>query len=82
MFPFRHIELYKPRPERGEFFSRELSNDCLVLLLVFGLCAALAEFERELIRERTLTGLTAARPHRRQDVRAVESLGGGWPRPR
>ena len=30
--------------------------------LVFGIFAALAEFERELIRERTLAGLTAARP--------------------
>ena len=29
--------------------------------LVFGIFAALAEFERELIRERTLAGLTAAR---------------------
>ena len=28
--------------------------------LVFGIFAALAEFERELIRERTLAGLTAA----------------------
>ena len=38
--------------------------------LVFGIFAALAEFERELIRERTLAGLTAARPPRRQNVRA------------
>ena len=29
--------------------------------LVFGIFAALAEFERELIRERTLAGLVAAR---------------------
>jgi DNA invertase Pin-like site-specific DNA recombinase len=29
--------------------------------LVFGIFAALAEFERELIRERTLAGLTSAR---------------------
>ena len=29
--------------------------------LIFGIFAALAEFERELIRERTLAGLTAAR---------------------
>ena len=41
--------------------------------LVFGIFAALAEFERELIRERTLAGLKAARAQRRQDVRAVES---------
>ena len=41
-----------------------------------------AEFERELIRERTLAGLTAARgarPQRRQDVRAVESPGAAGP---
>ena len=37
--------------------------------LVFGIFAALAEFERKLIRERTLAGLTAARTPRRQDVR-------------
>jgi DNA invertase Pin-like site-specific DNA recombinase len=29
--------------------------------LIFGIFAALAEFERELIRERTLAGLAAAR---------------------
>ena len=43
--------------------------------LVFGIFAALAEFERELIRERTLAGLKAARPQGRQEVRAVESPG-------
>ena len=47
--------------------------------LVFGIFAALAEFERELIRERTLAGLTAARTPRRQEVRAVESLGAAGP---
>ena len=47
--------------------------------LVFGIFAALAEFERELIRERTLAGLTAARAPRRQDVRAVESPGAAGP---
>ena len=47
--------------------------------LVFGIFAALAEFERELIRERTRAGLTAARPPRRQDVRAVESAGAAGP---
>ena len=50
--------------------------------LVFGIFAALAEFERELIRERTLAGLTAARgarTPRRQDVRAVESPGAVGP---
>ena len=47
--------------------------------LVFGIFAALAEFERELIRERTLAGLTAARTPRRQDVRAVESPGAAGP---
>ena len=38
--------------------------------LVFGIFAALAEFERELIRERTVAGLKAARAR------------GRWPRPR
>ena len=47
--------------------------------LVFGIFAALAEFERELIRERTLAGLTAARTQGRQDVRAVESAGAAGP---
>ena len=47
--------------------------------LVFGIFAALAEFERELIRERTLAGLTTARPPRRQEVRAVESPGAAGP---
>ena len=50
--------------------------------LVFGIFAALAEFERELTRERTLAGLTAARargPQRRQDVRAVEGPGAAGP---
>ena len=37
--------------------------------LVFGIFAALAEFERELIRERTLAGLTAARARGRQGGR-------------
>ena len=47
--------------------------------LVFGIFAALAEFERELIREHTLAGLTAARTQGRQDVRAVESPGAAGP---
>ena len=37
--------------------------------LVFGIFAALAEFERELIRERTLVGLTAARARGRHGGR-------------
>src|SRR6516225_8139149 len=37
--------------------------------LVFGIFAALAEFERELIRERTLAGLQAARARGRQGGR-------------
>ena len=36
--------------------------------LVFGIFAALAEFERELIRERTLAGLKAAMAHRDTSV--------------
>ena len=50
--------------------------------LVFGIFAALAEFERELIRERTLAGLTAARArgrHGGRNVRAVESAGAAGP---
>ena len=37
---------------------------------VFGICAALAEFERELIRERTIAGLSSARARGRN---------GDWP---
>lgn len=37
--------------------------------LVFGIFAALAEFERELIKERTQAGLAAARPRGRNDGR-------------
>ncbi|MER0240197.1 recombinase family protein [Fulvimarina sp. MAC8] len=37
--------------------------------LVFGIFAALAEFERELIRERTIAGLTAARARGRRGGR-------------
>ena len=37
--------------------------------LVFGIFAALAEFERELIRERTLAGLKAARARGRKGGR-------------
>ena len=53
--------------------------------LVFGIFAALAEFERELIRERTLAGLTAARPHGRADATAAgrsrcRKPRCGWPR--
>ena len=53
--------------------------------LMFGIFAALAEFERELIRERTVAGLKAARTRGRKGVRkirAVESPRCGWPRPR
>ena len=65
--------------------------------LVFGIFAALAEFERELIRERTLAGLTAARARRRHGGRTfalskadAAAVGRsrcrkprcGWPRPR
>ena len=37
--------------------------------LVFGIFAALAEFERELIRERTVAGLEAARARGRKGGR-------------
>ena len=55
--------------------------------LVFGIFAALAEFERELIRERTLAGLTAARALGRAAATAAGSSRCrkprcGWPRPR
>ena len=42
--------------------------------LVFGIFAALAEFERELIRERTLAGLKAARARGRSSP-----VGAGYP---
>ena len=47
--------------------------------LVFGIFAALAEFERELIRERTLAGLKAARAAGSSRCRKPRC---GWPRPR
>ena len=47
--------------------SRDLQRDARGL--VFGIFAALAEFERELIRERTLAGLTAARARGRNGGR-------------
>lgn len=37
--------------------------------MVFGIFATLAEFERDLIRERTMAGLAAARAHGRQGGR-------------
>jgi DNA invertase Pin-like site-specific DNA recombinase len=40
--------------------------------LVFGIFAALAEFERELIRERTLAGLTSARARGRKGGRKFQ----------
>lgn len=45
--------------------------------LVFGIFAALAEFERELIRERTVAGLKAAGawPEGRPQVRALQGAG-------
>ena len=55
--------------------SRDLQGDALRAAgvdagrLVFGIFAALAEFERELIRERTLAGLTAARARGRNGGR-------------
>ena len=53
--------------------------------LVFGIFAALAEFERELIRERTMTGLKAragTRPQGRQGSSRCRKPRCGWPRPR
>ena len=52
--------------------------------LVFGIFAALAEFERELIRERTLAELEAARARGRKGGRKSRFRRPrcGWPRPR
>ena len=50
--------------------------------LVFDIFAALAEFERELIRERTVAGLkgrTGPRAQGREEVRAIESPGAAGP---
>ena len=47
--------------------------------LGFGIFVALAQFERELIRDRTLAGLPAAQSQRRRDVRAVDSPGAAGP---
>ena len=50
--------------------------------LVFGIFAALAEFERELIRERTVAGArgrAGSRTEGRQEVRADESSGAAGP---
>ena len=41
-------------------------DSCAAGRLVFGIFAALAEFKRELIRERTVAGLKAARARGRQ----------------
>ncbi len=53
--------------------------------LVFGIFAALAEFERELIAERTVAGLASARARGREGGRAVQddrrqACGWRWPR--
>ena len=40
--------------------------------LIFGIFAALAEFERELIRERTIAGIKAARARGRAQVRKFQ----------
>ena len=52
--------------------------------LVFGIFAALAEFERELIRERTVAGLKAARARGRKGGRkfALSKAQVRWLRPR
>ncbi len=49
--------------------------------LVFGIFAALAEFERELIRERTVAGLEAARARGRKTTRTSSSRASSrrWP---
>ncbi len=47
--------------------------------LIFGIFAALAEFERELIRERTVAGLKAARARGRKGGRKFR-LTKGLPR--
>ncbi|MHB1320541.1 MAG: recombinase family protein [Acidithiobacillus ferrivorans] len=45
--------------------------------LVFNLFASLAEFERELIRERTQAGLSAARTRGRVAARLGQPVGDG-----
>ena len=71
--------------------SRDLQRDALRAAgvdagrLVFGIFAALAEFERELTRERTLAGLAAARARGRNGGRTFalsKAQVRGWPRPR
>jgi DNA invertase Pin-like site-specific DNA recombinase len=49
--------------------------------LIFHMFGALAQFERELVRERTLAGLAAARAQGRNGGRPTIMPRTSWPRP-
>jgi len=49
--------------------NSQLSRPCRTKPLIFGIFASLAEFERELIRERTQAGLKSARARGRKGGR-------------
>ena len=59
--------IYSVRVNQGQ--GAQIDTTTAPGRLVFGIFAALAEFERELIRERTLAGLTAARARGRKGGR-------------
>jgi DNA invertase Pin-like site-specific DNA recombinase len=68
------IELLKDLQERGiEFISltKQIDTTTPGGKLIFHLMGALAEFERDLIRERTIAGLAAARARERVGGRPV-----------
>ena len=72
-----HVRPVEFAPNSTELLHRQPAGPRVTCRLVFGIFAALADFERELIRERTLAGLKAARAKGQQEVRAVEDLASG-----